>query len=416
MTDLLQQIQQLQTTQRSRAQSLLRDFIKATFPSLDVATVELRPQAISLNSFNGVLTLQDGNRLFFKTHTEQDNVIDEYYNATLLADAGYPIIQPLYSSTSAGQHLLIYELIESPSVFDIAWNIEQEKNSKDQDTLIYAQNNADDELFDIYQNTLSWQTGEEHKQSPIHQLFIHRLLSGRFARFYGNEQQVSLPDQMITVQNLFSKKWNINGQIYEETFQNLVQRISRKTLTLMNQAGNPSVIGHGDAHNGNVFLHRQGDEPAILYFDPAFAGRHHPLLDLAKPLFHNVFAMWMYYPKVQKEKLNIRMESYDDVWVVDYRYPIPEIRRMFLKSKVERTLIPLLQELKRRGWLQDNWREYLKAALFCCPLLTLNLTDTDRFPPEISALGFAMSVEMGAESLGERSVIDQVLDNVEHEI
>ena len=111
--NLLQNIQQLQFDNRQEAENLLRDFIADTF-QINVAIVELRPLAISLNSFNGFLTLADGTRLFFKTHTETDNIINEYYNAAQLAEAGYPIIKPLMSSTQAGKQLLVYEVIESP--------------------------------------------------------------------------------------------------------------------------------------------------------------------------------------------------------------------------------------------------------------------------------------------------------------
>jgi hypothetical protein len=68
--------------------------------------------------------------------------------------------------------------------------------------------------------------------------------------------------------------------------------------------------------------------------------------------------------------------------------------------------------LKSQDWLQPNWRDYIKAALMCCPLLTMNLAENDRFPPEISLLGLVMAVEMGAESRGQRSLIDQTLDDV----
>ena len=86
--------------------------------------LELRPLVVSLNSFNGFMTLADGRRLFFKTHTEPDNVIGEYYHASALAQAGYPVLQPIYSSTEAGKQLLVYEVIHDPSVFDVAWQIE----------------------------------------------------------------------------------------------------------------------------------------------------------------------------------------------------------------------------------------------------------------------------------------------------
>jgi hypothetical protein len=43
----------------------------------------------------------------------------------------------------------------------------------------------------------------------------------------------------------------------------------------------------------------------------------------------------------------------------------------------------------------------------------MNLTDGERFPASVQWLGFALSVEMGAESAGERSLIDHVLDEAE---
>jgi hypothetical protein len=86
---------------------------------------------------------------------------------------------------------------------------------------------------------------------------------------------------------------------------------------------------------------------------------------------------------------------------------------MFLRSKIERVLIPILQDLKQQNLLREDWRAYLKAALFCCPLLTMNLADNEKFPPEISLLGLAMAIEMGSESTNQRSLIDKTLDEVE---
>jgi hypothetical protein len=43
----------------------------------------------------------------------------------------------------------------------------------------------------------------------------------------------------------------------------------------------------------------------------------------------------------------------------------------------------------------------------------MNLADREKFPPEISLLGLAMAVEMGGDSAGVRSRIDEVLDDVE---
>jgi hypothetical protein len=414
--DILQQVQEKQFDDRPRAESLLLTFIHNTFPALNATNVELRPQAVSLNSFNGIVTLEDDSRLFFKAHTEADTVIDEYYNATLLEEAGYPIIKPLHISRQAGNQLLIYELIEDPSVFDLAWAIEQGED-KSLSKLTAAQNHADDALKTYYLRTLAPQTEEDAAAAPIHQLFYHRLTGGRLERFYGRQtnnrdggRSIMLPAGTIPLDKVRGVKWIVNDSQYDQSLNELI--MSAIDLLQPAQPG-PSVIGHGDAHNGNVFYRASDDPPSLLYFDPAFAGRHDPLLDLAKPLFHNVFAMWMYFPQEKARSTSIEFKRKNGTFEVKHVYEIAPVRHMFLRSKIDRTLIPILQELRQRGLLRPDWRRYLKAALFCCPFLTLDLTDTDRFPPEIALLGLTMAVEMGAESENERSLIDQTLDDVE---
>lgn len=404
----LQQIQHLQFTDKAAAEQLLLRFLRENYP-FDVTEIELRPLAVSLNSFNGFMTLGDGRRLFFKTHIESDGVIDEYYHASLLAEAGYPVLQPIYTSNEAGKQLLVYELITDPSVFDLAWAIENGK-SEQLDSLTQAQQRADDLLLELYRSTLETQPAENANSAPIHQLFYHRLTGGRMMRFYEGTQ-IALPGSTEAIETVLQAKWMINGQVYEQTLHELAQQ----AIKMLHPAqGGASIIGHGDAHNGNVFF--RGADAPLMYFDPAFAGRHAPLLDLTKPLFHNVFAMWMYFPHEKAAQTHISLKRAGDVWLVEHDYALHPVREMFLTSKVERTLIPILRDLKEQGWLRTDWRAFLKAALFCCPFLTMNLTDPAKFPPEISLLGLTMAVEMGGESRGGQSRIDAVLDAVEESL
>jgi hypothetical protein len=413
-TNVLQRIQEMQFTDKTQAELLLVDFIRQTAP-LDVITVELRPLAVSLNSFNGYLTLRNNKRLFFKSHTEDDSIIQEYYSSRQLADAGYALIQPVYSSIQAGQQLLVYEVVDDPSVFDIAWQIEMGEQRL-LPSLTQAQQNSDRQLFEYYLRTLQWQSAEEASQAPIHQLFYHRITGGRLARFYGalphrehDGVTISLPGHTTTIETIRQVHWEINGQEYDETLDDLIGKSER--LLVPTQQG-PSIIGHGDAHNGNLFFQIRNNQVSLVYFDPAFAGRHHPLLDLAKPLFHNVFAMWMYFPRHKANSTTIELKCTGGTWHVEHNYELHGVRETFLYSKVEFVLKPILRELKKRGWLREDWREYLKAALFCCPLLTMNLTDQNRFPPEMCLLGLSMAMEMGAESSAKRSRIDMLLDRV----
>ncbi len=406
--DTLQHIQALQFSDKAAAEALLLEFLRANYP-FDAVAVELRPLAVSLNSFNGIMTLADGSRLFFKTHIESDGVIDEYYHAALLAEAGYPVLSPIYASKESGKQLLVYEIISDPSVFDFAWAIESGHSHRVRE-LTAAQHAADDLLLQLYLNSLEWQTADDAAAAPIHQLFYHRLAGGRLARFYDGTQ-VALPESVEPMAAVRRVKWVINGQEYDQTLDEMIAQAA--TLLQPAQAG-ASIIGHGDAHNGNVFF--RGDDAPLTYFDPAFAGRHSPLLDLTKPLFHNVFAMWMYFPQVKAAQTHITLKRDGDAWIIEHDYALHPIREMFLSSKVERVLIPILQMLQSRGWLRPDWRAYLKAALFCCPLLTMNLTDGEKFPFEISLLGLAMAVEMGGESAGVRSLIDRTLDEVEQSL
>lgn len=402
---LLYRIQRLQFEAKEDAEALLLEFVRGTFSSLNVVSLTLRPQAISLNSFNGFLTLADGSQLFFKTHVEQDSVISEYYNAEMLAAAGYPVILPLYSSKQSDQQLLIYPVIHSPSVFDVARNAEVTGafGSEDVQRLTEAQVISDEELLRCYRASFQPRALSD-PNAPIDQLFWHRLTGGRYERFYNDYANFSLPHGDFLSSSIFNVQWRINDCDYTNSLDELVKRAT--TLLAPAFIQEATIIGHGDAHNGNVFLTENG----LVYFDPAFAGRHSPLLDLVKPLFHNVFAMWMYFPEEESAHLDITIDERDSKWHIRHNYSLNPLRRMFFDSKFDRVFIPVLQLLKDHQALRPDWREYVKLALMCCPLLTMNLT---AFPPPIALLGLCFAVEMGAESAGVRSFIDQALDRAE---
>lgn len=386
----LQHIQSLQFSDRPAANEQLKVFFNGFLP-FAVTSVAVRPLAVSLNSINGVLTTAEGKRLFFKTHIEPQSIINEYYNAGILAESGYPVIQPIYSSTEWGKQLLIYEYFDAPSLFNVIWEIETGQR-QDAASIVAIQQQADDLLWKIYRETLAPVDADEHAQAPVHQLFYHRLTGGRFDQFYRGAEIV-LPGQHIRFEDLATMQWVINGVEFEDTLDELVQQAIE---VLQPACRTLAVIGHGDAHNGNVFIDET--QGRLIYFDPAFAGRHSPFLDLAKPLFHNVFAIWMYFPLEVATTLSITLDMRANTLVVDHDFVPTDVRIALLRSKLQRVLKPLLQELHTRGGSVSNWQQYLKLALFCCPFLTMNLSDTQRFPPEITLLGLALAIEMGSRS------------------
>jgi hypothetical protein len=400
----LQQIQSLQFTDLAAANRLLKEFLNTNLP-FGVQEVTLRPLAVSLNSINGFLTTEKGEKLFFKTHIEPQSIIHEYYNSGILAEAGYPVIQPIFSSTEWGKQLLIYRFFDFPSLFNVVRDLETQ-HRQDAETIVAIQEQADELLWQIYLQTLQPLTAEENANSPIHQLFYHRLTGGRFVSFYRGTE-MKLPGMTINFDRLAEMKWQINQVEFKDSLNQLVE----KAIERLNPSKGDglSVVGHGDAHNGNVFV--DADNHSLIYFDPAFAGRHSPFLDLTKPLFHNVFAIWMYFPQEIAKDLTIKCEVVGDRIVVEHDFVPTAVRVALLRSKLERVLYPLVRELQQRNCLESGWREDLKLALFCCPFLTMNLSDRQKFPPEITLLGLAMSIEMGSTSLGEaRSLLDAELD------
>lgn len=432
-------IQKLQFERREVAEKLLRLWF-AHQMNLATESVRLTPRAVSLNSFNGFYR-SDGQEYFFKTHVEEHGVLSEYYHAELLDQAGYNVVRPLRLLHEKERQMVIYPVINWPVMFDLmhALEIGQEVPAgTTAETLIEAERAECRHLLQIYADT--FQPQQDSSAAPIHQLFWHRLVK-RFEEFYA-DKTFPLPANSapanISCAQLMHAHWIING--VEQTWT-LDELVTRGRITLDPSLAATTVVGHGDAHFGNVFLeqssaeagnerstrpgecgdHGDGgrlrlyvgeaneasslapvndlsykkDAPRYLYFDPAFAGQHSPLLDIVKPLFHNVFATWMYFPDEVALDLRLSVRRERGYVVVEHNYHLTPLRRAILQTKQEQLLRPLVAWLEERGALPENWQEVLRLALMCCPLLTVDLFDETKRPPQIGWLGLAQAVLLG---------------------
>jgi hypothetical protein len=390
MTDrALQEIHKSQKTDAAAAEALLRKFLDEELElPFSVESVHLRPSPVSLNSINGILCTNTGKK-FFKTHIEPSSIVAEYYNAKLLEDAGYPVIAPIFASTDYGKQFLIYNYFEAPSLFESIRN-EEIGAQNDGANLLKAVQASDNLLFTLYARSLTVTERERHAKQPIHQLFLHRLEGDRCRDFYSGE--FTLPDHQLYFSDLAKKKWVINGIAYRDTLEVLIAE-AKETLHFSGAQQISVVAGHGDAHAGNLFYF--GPDTPMVYFDPAFAGEHSPLLDIIKPLVHNSLLKWLYFPDevAADNVISYRMEN--DTITVDYDFRPSELRMALFKSKLDRVVEPLLNLLKKQKNLPENWSAIMQAAAMCCPFLTMNLADRQRFPPEIALLGLAMTVELG---------------------
>ena len=387
--DSLVTIQRLQFHEREKAERLLYRWF-ALHMDLQVESVTLTPKAVSLNSFNGFYRA-NGEEYFFKTHVEEQGTLEEYYHAEELRQAGYNIVKPVRTVHEHGQQMVIYPIVHWPVMFDLMRSIEtQQSTAITVETLVDAERRECDRLLALYGRTLTFSNAQEHAQAPIHQLFWHRLAGERLRNYYNNKR-ITLPNskESAAFDTLLTYKWRINGVDQRYTLNELIER----AMVVLNPARAMfTIIGHGDAHFGNVFLENNED---YLYFDPAFAGRHSPLLDIVKPLFHNIFATWMYFPTEIAQDYTVTVYIEGTTIVISHNYSLTPIRQAILQTKEEYLLQPLLSKLRSLHALPDDWLEIMQSALLCCPLLTMNLVDTERMPPSLGWLGFALAVFMG---------------------
>lgn len=400
--DDLATIQRMQFSERNKAEMLLRRWFLLHMDLL-VESVILTPKAVSLNSFNGIYRV-NGEEYFFKTHVEEQGIVEEYYHAELLYNAGYNIVRPLRTIHQKGQQMVIYPVIHTPVMFDLMRAVEVgETELVNEASLAAAEKRECERLLAIYQKTLAKSSAEEHARAPIHQLFWHRLTGERLKSFY-SEKTFPFPKQAddkhvmqgLLFENLLRYRWIINGVELSGPLPTLGQLIERAKVVLNPARAAMTIIGHGDAHFGNVFLE---DRTEYQYFDPAFAGRHDPILDIVKPFFHNVYATWMYFPQQVAQDLSCSVTLHDDKISVEHNYVLSPVRQAILGTKREHLLRPLVSLLSEQGALAKDWAEVMRLALMCCPLLTVNLLDDEKRSAAICWLGLTQVMQMGNLSL-----------------
>lgn len=373
----LQQLTQLAKTDRVAAEAGVLQFVQQIFPNLRIQTVHINQSAVSLNSVNGFLTAPQ-QEYFFKFHAEENEqvTVNEYYNTQELVKVGLPVVEPLFQSTTPGSQFLIYPKITAPTGFELF--SEPEK-------FFPAERQLLQQVQQVYLNTLELTPAKQVSEAPIYQLFYHRLV--------GKQPRVELYYLSNPwFQKIMDKTWVINGKAYPITFNQIIAE-AKRLLDPLHYTERPTVIGHGDDHNGNKFYM----DGQFKFFDPAFAGRQPALLSFIKATAHNTFVHpdWLYTPeRLTDNGLELNWEIRNDQVVVNHNWEMTADRKKELQLQEELIWKPLITELRNRNWLPDDWQEYLRAALFCCPFLVYNLLDPKRYSETASLLALSKCMEL----------------------
>ncbi|NDE90705.1 MAG: hypothetical protein EB059_06155 [Alphaproteobacteria bacterium] len=368
-------------------------FLKTNFPDLGITDCTINTGSkVSLNSVNGIITTQTGERLFYKFHAEEGEqeslTAAEYYRAKILADEGWPVIMARAVSTLPGQQCVIYPEITASTAYDLygaqdavflqtgAYD-EQQKA-----VLLNAETDYLKKTTAIILKTL--QPGDaKNADASLHQLFSHRLHSvnnttPRIDLFY-TDHPVILPNgSTINFDELAQKKFVINGVAYPTTLADIIAK-SKQHLHNESMANQPSCISHGDDHNGNKFL----IDDQFVTFDPAFGGRHPVLLGIIKGLMHNgpLHPFWYYEPERVHDQLKVDMNIDSDTIYVTHnadKVLHSPIRDAVVKLHQDLVWKPIIAHLQEHNALPQDWEIFARCAAFCCPFLAVNMIKADR--------------------------------------
>ncbi len=401
------EIQTMAKSDKAQAEVELLAALQVIFCDLAIASVRINQSAVSLNSINGIVVIA-GVEYFFKFHSEEgeEQTMQEYYRSELLSEAGYAVMMPVYKSTESGKQILIYPKVDAPTLFQAMDQMDrgylvEGKYPEGSEQLLQAEREADRRKVEVLLRTLKLAPAAAVAAEGINQLFYVRLADKRTTPrvdlFY-RDKAVRLPDGgEIGFNQLSQLKWVINGVAYDETLEDLIQTATG-LLDPLRLAEYPVVTAHGDDHNGNKFVTPEG----LIYLDPAFAGMYqYALLSQVKTTFHDTLAhpLWLYNPQDFAVQLELKIEDGMVRMDNDFNWQkVAPLREQMLQIKLEEIWIPLLRELKKRGWLEENWENYLRKALFACPFLVYNLIDNARYTTDKSLFALAQAVRMGSKS------------------
>jgi len=467
-------ITKIAKTDIKEAKTSVLNFVQEKFPNLQAISIDINSSKVSLNSVNGFIHTKNNQKYFFKFHAEEgeENTINEYYQSHELADAGLPIVKPIYENTEPGSQFLIYKEIKASTAFDEFNKLDERPNKEKEQKLLAAEKGLLKKEARVFIDTLEISDAQKIANAPLHQLFHTRLVSKnnqspRLNIYYANKN-FELPDkQIINFDDLAQKKWTINGINYNETLLEIINSAkdildplakaprqnnsytcitsschlylknpSKYPDTLQNFSNKsdinlcakcksyfvaepnkkiPTVLGHGDDHNGNKFYIQE----RFIFFDPAFAGRQPALLSFIKATAHNTLLhpFWFYEPKAltRKEK-SLKLEYKIDKnsitinhnWDMEKQSPI---RKRILDLQTQTVWKPLLLKMRQKKIMPKNYEEYIRKALFCCPFLACNLIDKNKYPSIVSLLALSKCVELGTSG-NKKNIVDEFLNEL----
>ncbi|KAJ5800684.1 uncharacterized protein N7518_002752 [Penicillium psychrosexuale] len=309
-------------------------------------------------------------KVFFKTTTIEKQRLEEKIWGKITAF--YPFIQKPLNLESVAcypyldfstQSQLHAEYMHKPSENGLTSMIDIEMR-KSEDTLRAYRESFQSQGCGKYMAE-KWQ---------IHRFFWLRLAQEeRFARWY--KDGIVVDGHRLQLEEFTKLTLCVNGKRYS-SFGDL-HALAQSVLAPTSFSDSPIVFGLGDAHGGNVMISSEGSPlpgEKLLYIDYEVSGFHSPFLDLAKPLYNDVFFAALYADLAPaKFSVNVRLEN--DCLFIDTRCQEDSLALAILRIKRHFLIEPLCKTLVENSVDLARGVQILVNALFACALLTRNFVD-----------------------------------------
>ena len=204
---------------------------------------------------------------------------------------------------------------------------------------------------------------------PIHRFYHSRLVNNtRFGELYSTG--IDIHGHLLPMASFLCMQIEVNGVTYPS-----FEEISRKATGILHPMAKcscPNVFGLGDAHGANIMIHNEegpNHRRELLYIDYEVAGYHSVMLDLAKPIYLDVFFEMLYADNLE-DPPEIEYVLEDGVIKVTLSACTDRLGQEIFNIKRRFLIDPLVQYSQSLGCSLVEHVPQLAYALFSCACLT----------------------------------------------
>ena len=145
--------------------------------------------------------------------------------------------------------------------------------------------------------------------SRVNQLFYGRLFGERYQLFFARDHN--------NLSSYFNHRLIVNGKKFQFTIGETLKMIQEK-YTPQADREVMAIMGHGDAHHGNIILNSK-----IWFIDNEYADFMPPFMELAKPYYNDFIGrLFFHHPKILNQYFQIdHFEEKNNQLVFKISYP-----------------------------------------------------------------------------------------------